>query len=75
MCHFYVLFSDGRKDKNDYSNGNSIDERQNHEISSNSQNPSNLKLDQPISLSGSTKTPYRNVCFRTENCMYTVTDI
>lgn len=66
---FYILFIDGRKDKNDNTNDNIVDiEQKNQEISSlNSQHSSILKID-PSTIAGTNRTSYRNISYRNENC-------
>lgn len=64
ICVFFSL-SDGRKDKNDVSNDNAVDnEQKNQEISSsNSHHSSTPKIDQSTN-----RTSYRNMSYRNENC-------
>lgn len=68
-----MFITDGRKEKNDVSNDSANDnEQKNQEISSSnslSHHSSTPKTDQPTSIAGTNRTPYRKIGFRSENCM------
>lgn len=69
----FLFNTDGRKVRNDISNDCAIDnEQKNQETSvanTLSHHSSTPKIDQATSIAGANRAPYRNISYRSENCM------